>query len=70
MWDALDGVANVFPEIDEAAAHCKFRDCSHTHEPGCAVLEAVRSGELSPARVERYHLLLKKAQEAWRNRYD
>ena len=54
MWDALDGVANVFPEIDEAAARCRFRDCSHTHEPGCAVLAGVADGSLDPKRVRNY----------------
>lgn len=54
MWDALDGVAEVFPEIDEAASRCRFRDCSHTHEPGCAVLAGIENGTLDPARVRNY----------------
>lgn len=54
MWDALDGVANVFPEIDAAAARCKFRDCTHTHEPGCAVQAGIADGTLDPKRVRNY----------------
>ena len=44
------GLAKVFPDIAEAAETCKFRDCTHTHEPGCAVL----GGPFSPARVHAY----------------
>jgi len=54
MWDALDGVASVFPEIDEAAAKCRFRDCTHTHEPGCAVQKGLENGTLDPKRVRNY----------------
>ena len=54
MWDALDGVANVFPEIDEAAAKCRFSDCTHTHEPGCAIKEGIENGTLDPKRVRNY----------------
>jgi ribosome biogenesis GTPase len=45
---------SAFPEIDELSKRCRFQDCSHTHEPGCRVLEAVSSGELAPARLESY----------------
>lgn len=54
MWDALDGVANVFPEIDAAAARCKFRDCTHIHEPGCAIQAGIADGTLDPKRVRNY----------------
>jgi ribosome biogenesis GTPase len=37
----VDDASCAFPEIDAAAAGCRFRDCSHTHEPGCAVKAAV-----------------------------
>lgn len=52
--DAEDQVAEVFPEIQEAARGCKFRDCSHTHEPNCAVKEAVERGEIDRGRYESY----------------
>lgn len=54
MWDALDGVADVFAEVEAAAQRCKFRDCTHTHEPGCAILAGLASGDLDPGRVENY----------------
>ncbi|MBS3822020.1 MAG: ribosome small subunit-dependent GTPase A [Phycisphaerae bacterium] len=43
-----------FPEIEAVAPDCKFRDCSHTHEPGCAVQAAVEAGEIPPRRFESY----------------
>ena len=43
-----------YPEMAEAAGHCRFRDCSHLHEPGCAVIEAVRLGRVSKARYHNY----------------
>lgn len=54
MWDALDGVADVFAEVDAVAQRCRFRDCTHTHEPGCAVLAGLRDGVLNPDRVRSY----------------
>ena len=44
----------TFPEIAALAADCRFRNCTHTHEPGCAVLAAVEAGELSRERYESY----------------
>lgn len=44
----------TFPEIARLAAECRFRDCSHTHEPGCAVRAAVEAGELPRERLESY----------------
>jgi ribosome biogenesis GTPase len=44
----------TFPEIAALAAECRFRNCSHTHEPGCAVRAAVEAGELPRERLESY----------------
>lgn len=52
LWDADDGILQAFAEIEGLAAKCKFRDCSHETEPGCAVLAALKSGELEPARLD------------------
>lgn len=46
---------SAFPEIDELSFSCKFQDCSHTHEPGCKVIEAVSSGNIPPERLQSYH---------------
>ena len=50
-------LSKTFVEIEELAQHCRFRDCTHTNEPGCAVLAAVESGELDSRRLESYHKL-------------
>jgi ribosome biogenesis GTPase len=50
LWNADEGVAAAFPEIAEAAANCRFDDCSHRRAPGCAVLELVAEGVIDPAR--------------------
>lgn len=57
MSDAGAGLDALFAEITELAPHCKFRDCTHDHEPGCAVQAAVRSGALPADRVSRWRLL-------------
>lgn len=52
LWDADDGVRETFSDVEAVAASCRFRDCTHREEPGCAVRAAVRAGTLDPARVE------------------
>lgn len=72
LWEGLEPIRlkEYYPEFAPYEGQCRFSPCYHLSEPACAVLEAARAGEISQARLERYHLLLKKAQEAWRNRYD
>ena len=52
-----DGIDSVFADIEELASRCRFNDCGHTGEPGCAVLEAVDEGGLDPDRLEHFHKL-------------
>lgn len=60
--DASDeAVAAAFPEIDELAASCRFADCAHDVEPGCAVVAAARAGGLDPARLVSYSKLMREA---------
>jgi ribosome biogenesis GTPase len=54
MWVADEGLESAFPEIEEVAARCHFRDCSHQSEKRCAVQEAVTSGQVSRERFESY----------------
>jgi ribosome biogenesis GTPase / thiamine phosphate phosphatase len=54
-----DAVAATFPEIDALAQQCRFGDCAHDTEPGCAVLMAEEAGELDPARLASYRKLLR-----------
>ena len=55
LWDTepeeLDG---YFPELRELVQHCQFNDCTHTHEPGCAVIAAVKEGRVSRERYDSY----------------
>ena len=57
LWDAAEGIAQAFGEIEELAAKCKFRDCKHEGEPGCAVRAAVETGALNAERLESFHKL-------------
>ncbi|MEJ2042425.1 MAG: small ribosomal subunit biogenesis GTPase RsgA [Reinekea sp.] len=58
LWHTTDDdLALGFPEIDEAAHYCKFRNCSHTHEPGCAVKSAVDNGTVLTRRLESFHTI-------------
>ncbi|MEF3112048.1 ribosome small subunit-dependent GTPase A [Streptomyces chrestomyceticus] len=59
MWDADTGLARAFSDVEELAAHCRFHDCAHATEPGCAVLSAVDSGELPQRRLDSYRKLLR-----------
>jgi ribosome biogenesis GTPase len=54
LWDADEGMEAAFPEIGELAIECRFADCRHETEPGCAVIEAVEAGEITPRRLESY----------------
>ena len=55
--DATYGIDVLFAEITALAPNCKFRDCTHEHEPGCAVQAAIAAGELDPLRLERWRKL-------------
>lgn len=62
MWLADDGIQESFPEIFEIGVNCKFRDCSHTVEKGCAVLDAVQKGIISKERHQSYVKLYEEIQ--------
>lgn len=56
--DVTDGIDTLFAEITDLAPLCRFRDCTHAHEPGCAVQAAVATGALAADRLERWRSLL------------
>ena len=58
LTDAADGIGQVFDDLAEIATHCRFRDCSHGAEPGCAINEGVARGTLDPDRVARWRKLV------------
>src|SRR5690606_26306481 len=57
LRDATGGVGQVFAEIQELAGGCRFQDCSHEREPGCAVLDAIDDGTLPQRRLDSYRKL-------------
>ncbi|WP_406442070.1 ribosome small subunit-dependent GTPase A [Streptomyces sp. NBC_00631] len=62
LFDAETGVGQVFAEIEELAERCRFSDCGHDSEPGCAVCLAVETGELPVRRLESYRKLMRENQ--------
>ncbi|MEU8955106.1 ribosome small subunit-dependent GTPase A [Streptomyces sp. NPDC048518] len=62
LWDAESGVGQVFSEIEELAERCRFHDCAHGAEPGCAVLAAVEDGTLPERRLDSYRKLIRENQ--------
>jgi ribosome biogenesis GTPase len=62
LWEGETGLAGSFPEIEELAAGCRFSDCTHTAEPGCAVRRAVEEERLDPVRLDSYFKLQKEAR--------
>lgn len=77
MWDVSEGLSESFADVEQFIGKCKFRDCTHENEPGCAVRKAIESGELDAERYESYKKLkseskysenemdYKKQKQAW-----
>jgi ribosome biogenesis GTPase len=63
IWDVDAGLEAAFSEIDELASECRFRDCRHETEPGCAVLVALASGRIKPERLASYRKLDAEAEQ-------
>jgi ribosome biogenesis GTPase len=59
LTDCDDGVTATFAEITSLAERCRFTDCSHGNEPGCAVQDAISRGELNPRRLSSYRKLMR-----------
>lgn len=65
-WEAEKGLAETFDDVEALAPSCRFRDCGHGAEPGCAVKKAIEEGALAPSRLESWLKLKKEA--AFQNR--
>lgn len=61
LWDANEGVAAAFDDIESLSALCRFSDCAHDAEPGCAVKQAIEEGALDAGRLRSYHKLQREA---------
>ena len=69
LWDAAEGVEQAFSDIEDLAAQCKYGNCGHTTEPGCAVQAAIAAGRLDPDRLESQRKL-EREQEFLRRKVD
>jgi ribosome biogenesis GTPase len=83
MWVDEEGIDAAFADVTDLAADCRFNDCAHLSEPGCAVLAAIADGSLAVDRLDSYrkllgeaafaaqkndHRLAKEAQKVWKQR--
>lgn len=59
MQDVADGISDTFSDVEELAAQCRFRNCRHESEPGCAIRQALQDGTLSAKRYQMYQKLQK-----------
>lgn len=59
LWDGNQGLKTTFADIEELATSCRFGDCQHQSEPGCAVKEAIQQGRTSEERLVNYRKMLK-----------
>jgi ribosome biogenesis GTPase len=66
LWSADEGLSAAFPDLEELAERCRFRDCDHGPEPGCAVRAALAEGTLAAERLASYQKL--KREVAWAER--
>jgi ribosome biogenesis GTPase len=68
LWsdEGGDGLAQTFADVEQVLGGCRFRDCTHAGEPGCAVAEALETGALDPARLHSYQKLQR--EQAWQER--
>ncbi|WP_406422884.1 ribosome small subunit-dependent GTPase A [Streptomyces sp. NBC_00873] len=62
LWDAEAGVGQLFSDVEDLAQECRFHDCNHESEPGCAVLAAIEDGALPERRLDSYRKLLRENQ--------
>ncbi len=76
LWDSAEGMSAAFPDIERFAQECRFADCHHDAEPGCAVAAAVDNGELPERRLESWQrlraeldvLAIRQDERAWREK--
>lgn len=64
MWGVTEGLEEAFSDVEKYLGKCRFRDCRHVSEPGCAIRQAIEAGELDAARWESYRNLQSEAKYA------
>ncbi|KAA3619993.1 MAG: ribosome small subunit-dependent GTPase A [Calditrichaeota bacterium] len=63
LWDADQGVAEAFEDVTEYAKNCRFRNCQHRQEPGCAVRNAVENGDIGSGRFQNFQKMQEELQQ-------
>jgi ribosome biogenesis GTPase len=66
LFEAEDGLSTAFEDVEALAAACKFTDCRHNSEPGCAIRAALDTGDLDPARWRSFEKLQRELGHAIR----
>jgi ribosome biogenesis GTPase len=61
MWDVSEGLSDVFSDVESFLGRCRFSDCKHEQEPGCAIRAAIAAGELDISRWDSYRKLKEEA---------
>lgn len=59
LWDADEGISTSFHDVEELSTQCRFPDCKHNQEPGCAIKQGLQDGTLEPSRYDNYVKLQK-----------
>jgi len=62
LWGDISGLSSTFQDIEDLAEECRFQNCRHESEPGCAVKDAIEKGKLPQERLDSYHKLQKELQ--------
>lgn len=62
LWGGADGISEAFEDIEELASNCKFSDCMHKKEPGCAIKKAIEDGIIDEKRFKNYVTLQKESK--------
>lgn len=68
LWDAAEGISLTFPDVEALVEGCRFRDCNHDREPGCAITAAIADGSLSVERLASWRKLLAEVERVERMR--
>ena len=72
LWSSGKGISKTFEDIENLSKFCRFKDCIHDKEPGCAVKDAVVNGDLTIERLENYRKLIREQEysQLRRNTYE
>lgn len=68
MWNSLEGLAEAFPDVEQYLGQCRFSDCKHETEPGCAIRAAIESGAFTEERWESYRQLMGESSRGQRRK--